>query len=140
MTPMIDVTFLLLIFFMCTLNFKALEGILQAYLPKEDGQSKAFIDKEPEEPITVKLLKEQQETFIWVGDVKLSGADRYKQLYTKIRYIIAKTPNTSVIIDPDIDIPFQEVISTLNVCRKIDQERGGKPIPVKFTTLPEESG
>ena len=30
MTPMIDVTFLLLIFFLCTLKFKLLEGKLQA--------------------------------------------------------------------------------------------------------------
>lgn len=37
MTPMIDVTFLLLIFFMCTLKFKVLEGQLTAYLPKDAG-------------------------------------------------------------------------------------------------------
>ncbi len=37
MTPMIDVTFLLLIFFICTLKFKTLEGRLAAYLPKDVG-------------------------------------------------------------------------------------------------------
>jgi len=37
MTPMIDVTFLLLVFFMCTLQFKTLEGKLAAYLPKDVG-------------------------------------------------------------------------------------------------------
>ena len=37
MTPMIDVVFLLLIFFMCTLKFKTLEGKLSAYLPKDVG-------------------------------------------------------------------------------------------------------
>jgi biopolymer transport protein ExbD len=37
MTPMIDVTFLLLIFFMCTLKFKTLEGKLSAFLPKDVG-------------------------------------------------------------------------------------------------------
>ena len=37
MTPMIDVTFLVLIFFMCTLKFKTLEGQLAAYLPKDAG-------------------------------------------------------------------------------------------------------
>ncbi|TDJ77531.1 MAG: biopolymer transporter ExbD [Planctomycetota bacterium] len=37
MTPMIDVVFLLLIFFMCTLRFKTLEGKLAAYLPKDVG-------------------------------------------------------------------------------------------------------
>ena len=37
MTPMIDVVFLLLIFFMCTLRFKTLEGKLAAYLPRDAG-------------------------------------------------------------------------------------------------------
>jgi len=45
MTPMIDVTFLLLIFFMCTLKFKTLEGKLAAYLPKDVGVNQA--DAEP---------------------------------------------------------------------------------------------
>lgn len=37
MTPMIDVTFLLLIFFMLACKFKTVEGYLKAYLPKEQG-------------------------------------------------------------------------------------------------------
>ena len=41
MTPMIDVTFLLLIFFMCTLKFKTLEGKLNAFLPKDVGVNTA---------------------------------------------------------------------------------------------------
>lgn len=39
MTPMIDVTFLLLIFFIVTLKFKILEGRLDAALPKDRGTS-----------------------------------------------------------------------------------------------------
>jgi biopolymer transport protein ExbD len=39
MTPMIDVTFLLLVFFLCTLKFKTLEGKLAAYLPEDVGQN-----------------------------------------------------------------------------------------------------
>lgn len=35
--PMIDVTFLLLVFFLCTLSFKPLEGRLEALLPKGAG-------------------------------------------------------------------------------------------------------
>ena len=37
MTAMIDVTFLLLIFFLCTLRFRTLEGILSSYLPRDVG-------------------------------------------------------------------------------------------------------
>jgi biopolymer transport protein ExbD len=54
MTPMIDVTFLLLIFFMCTLKFKTLEGKLAAYLPKDVGVNQS--DAEPIEKVEI-LLK-----------------------------------------------------------------------------------
>ncbi|MDA1264761.1 MAG: biopolymer transporter ExbD, partial [Planctomycetota bacterium] len=53
MTSMIDVTFLLLIFFMCTLRFKDLEGLLAAHLPKDVGLSRA--DAERAEPVEIVL-------------------------------------------------------------------------------------
>jgi len=52
MTPMIDVTFLLLVFFLCTIRFKTLEGKLSAYLPRDGtGGSPA----EQPEPIDLRL-------------------------------------------------------------------------------------
>ena len=53
MTPMIDVTFLLLIFFMCTLKFKTLEGKLAAYLPKDVGVNSS--QAEPVEKVEIRL-------------------------------------------------------------------------------------
>ena len=53
MTPMIDVTFLLLIFFMCTLKFKVLEGKLGAYLPKDVGAQS--IEQEQIEKFKIQL-------------------------------------------------------------------------------------
>jgi biopolymer transport protein ExbD len=53
MTPMIDVTFLLLIFFVCTIKFKTLEGKLAAYLPKDVGVNAS--DAEPKEKIDITL-------------------------------------------------------------------------------------
>lgn len=38
LTPMIDVTFLLLIFFVLNLKFKVPEGEMENYLPKDQGQ------------------------------------------------------------------------------------------------------
>ena len=58
MTPMIDVTFLLLIFFMCTLKFKTLEGKLAAYLPKDVGVNST--DAEPVEKVEI-ILQVQNE-------------------------------------------------------------------------------
>jgi biopolymer transport protein ExbD len=54
MTPMIDVTFLLLVFFLCTLRFKSLEGRISAYLPKDVGIAAGQAPKL--EPITVALV------------------------------------------------------------------------------------
>ncbi len=53
MTPMIDVTFLLLIFFMCTLKFKVLEGKLTAYLPKDVGVNTS--DAPPVEKVQIDI-------------------------------------------------------------------------------------
>ncbi|MCB9914313.1 MAG: biopolymer transporter ExbD [Planctomycetes bacterium] len=54
MTPMIDVTFLLLIFFMCTLRFKTLEGRLAANLPTDVGVNVGLT--EPPEAVEVRLV------------------------------------------------------------------------------------
>jgi biopolymer transport protein ExbD len=86
MTPMIDVTFLLLIFFIVTLKFKILEGRLDAALPKDRGTSTSEaeeIDKidilikvaEPGELIDEKgtkglLLYEGREIRVQIGEQK----------------------------------------------------------------------
>ncbi len=58
MTPMIDVTFLLLIFFMCTLKFKTLEGKLAAYLPKDVGVNSSDDPPIEKVEITLRVLRE----------------------------------------------------------------------------------
>ena len=58
MTPMIDVTFLLLIFFMCTLKFKTLEGKLSAFLPKDVGVNTADADPIEKVEILLEMIKE----------------------------------------------------------------------------------
>lgn len=54
MTPMIDVTFLLLIFFMCSIKFKVLEGKLPTFLPKEAGVQKTPLEN-PLEKVDVRI-------------------------------------------------------------------------------------
>ncbi len=39
LTPMIDIVFQLLIFFMCAMKFRTEEGMIEAFLPKNRGQS-----------------------------------------------------------------------------------------------------
>ena len=52
MTPMIDVVFLMIIFFIC-IDFKVLESKLPAYLPKDKGSQTNV--EEPQEQLSVKV-------------------------------------------------------------------------------------
>jgi len=56
MTPMIDVTFLLLIFFLCSIKFRVLEGKLQTYLPKDRGV-KADSRSMPFEDVDLRIVR-----------------------------------------------------------------------------------
>ena len=53
MTPMIDIVFQLLIFFMLTIEFKTLEGKLAANLPKDVGVNAS--DAEPKEKVEIRI-------------------------------------------------------------------------------------
>ena len=53
MTPMIDVVFLLIIFFLC-IDFKILESKLPAYLPKDRGSQTT--ETEPIEQLSLKIV------------------------------------------------------------------------------------
>ena len=56
MTPMIDVVFLLIIFFLC-IDFKILEAKLPAYLPKDVG---SFTEEvEPQEKLRIKIVMDE---------------------------------------------------------------------------------
>lgn len=133
MTPMIDVTFLLLIFFMCTLHFKSVEGMLPANLPKDIGVFSKPAKRTPEEPIYIRIMKTQHtNTVIWIGAYKFTGTGKFEELYNKIVAVAQEASRIPVIIDPVVEAPFQDVISTLNVCRRINEELGNR-LKIKFS-------
>ncbi len=57
MTPMIDVVFQLIIFFMCNIKYKVLEGRLDAYLPKDVGVNTAPATQIEKVEITIKVVE-----------------------------------------------------------------------------------
>jgi len=61
LTPMIDVVFLILIFFLCTLRFRDLEGRLDALLPKDLGRSAGFVPCPLEVSIRVRAPGERRD-------------------------------------------------------------------------------
>jgi biopolymer transport protein ExbD len=70
---------------------------------------------------------------IWIGDTKLKDKNKFDELFTKVDTNVSKTPTVPVIIDPDINVPFQDIIAVLNVCRKVQQKTYGKELQIKFS-------
>ena len=134
MTPMIDVTFLLLIFFMCMIKFKTLEGKLAAYLPKDVGVNPP--DAEPIEKIDLvlkvarpgsKLHPLKEEPWSGTGPYRY-GPDRVIQYAIGPRQVSSledvsrqlgdyfkADPERGMTIDPRQDIVNADVMAALDV-------------------------
>ncbi len=88
MTPMIDVTFLLLIFFLLTLKFKTLEGKLSAYLPKDVGVNSS--DSEPIEKVEIMVQVVQEGTRRDPNNLAApwGGEGRFEYVGRKLQYAV----------------------------------------------------
>ena len=88
MTPMIDVVFLLIIFFLC-IDFKILEAKLPAYLPKDVGSHST--DVEPQEKLNSKIVceywgDEKQRRALTPNEVKAGRIPSYYLDGHKVRW------------------------------------------------------
>jgi len=86
MTPMVDVTFLLLIFFMCTLKFKDLEGLLAAHLPHDVGPNRSQAEPPPE-PVWVRVVVAEAGTKLEPDGRAYTEADAGRFIYGEDRVI-----------------------------------------------------
>ena len=117
-TPMIDVVFLLLIFFMCTLQFKTLEGKLATYLP-EQGVSGPRDFENPREKIRLKLSLRGDQCICMVNG-KAVGVlpEAQGRVFERIRRIRSASPKSPAEIDPDPAVPHRYVVNLIDECMR----------------------
>jgi len=141
MTPMIDVTFLLLIFFMCTIKFKTLEGKLSAYLPKDVGSNTTEAEPKEKVEIQLKVLNpgtklSPDEKSAWdpaTGDRFVFGSDRSVQyrvgpkktldlvvLEQQLAALHAADPDRGCTIDARPGIVYGDVVGVLDAALATD--------------------
>ena len=122
MTPMIDIVFQLLIFFLLSAKFIALEGQLSSYLPKDRGLAPSFAKIEPDEVIFF---------LDWVPDAadpkKLTGRVRCQTINYK------PTPGAA----SGQDHEFDSVDATSG---KVPYGPGGRTVTYKGTLAEEMPG
>ena len=122
LTSMIDVIFLLLIYFVITASFSADEGILTAKLPEGTGKP-SEVPKPPERPIRIRLasLRSPIECRI-----ELAGLGRSPRSFGELHTLLAGMqlndrnpsgafkPDNPVIIEPDRHVRWQHVVNAFN--------------------------
>lgn len=123
MTPMIDVIFQLMIFFMCSLHFKSLEGKLFSYLPRDKGMSSTSVTDPILEEVRIKLAYSESApllTKIKVGEAVIPDWDALlKKMESLAPTLVTSSGDIiPVKIDADEMIPTQSVVSALNICKK----------------------
>jgi len=115
-TPMIDVTFLLLIFFML-LPFRSLERKLAAFLPKDRGLAKTKIKLEEVPKITVELKRSEKEriTRVKLLDQEIgSGPAGFNILDQRIKQIAGSNKELPGEINAWPWVPHQDVMRAID--------------------------
>ena len=133
MTPMIDVIFLLLIFFVCTAGFQRIENILPTHmtLPGQVQSDMPPVEEEFEDLDTIVI------NLRWVGDSpqwEISGRN-YNSL-PEVQSLLAAIAtqvrsDLPVILDVGAVVPMENVIDLYDACRLVGLER------VQFAASPE---
>lgn len=135
MTPMIDVIFQLLIFFMCATKFRILEGKLTSYLPKDKGLMNTQVIDPVIEEVRIVLTYDDASgiTSIKVGEQIINNEAKMMEvvagMYNEYRNLGKKAP---VIIEAKPNVPFRDVVFCLNTCQKAKIEG------VEFAAPPAE--
>lgn len=118
MTPMIDVVFLLLVFFVWTSSFQAVEAILPSRLAAESGGNSAQpIEISPEQDFDKIIIRVD-----WLGgavawrmnDAPVASAE---QLSASLVQIHGVQPQAPIIVHPASDAPLAFVIQAYDLAR-----------------------
>jgi len=107
MAPLIDIVFLLLIFFLLTSTFMRLDPGLEVNLP--EARSSGI--QEAEEPIVIYLTKEHQ---LYLNIEPVSWED----LKTRLQESLADKPNKAVVLKADAGVPFGLFVKTMDISKQ----------------------
>ncbi|MBU1053343.1 MAG: biopolymer transporter ExbD [Proteobacteria bacterium] len=112
-TPLIDVIFLLMIFFLMTINFNKSEGVLENKLPQTSSKTSSETPNDYETvKLRVKMIKDK-------NLLKIYLQERVVYNYNDLLHYLNQLPEDILIIfEPSDNVPFKHVIGVYNVCLK----------------------
>ena len=121
MTPMIDVVFQLLIFFICTASFQLSEELLPTSLAISGGAVPPVRELDPElERIIVRGEAIDRGTTWTVNDRPCSSLVEVEQM---LRAVAATDRALPVVLDVGGEVPLGDMIDVYDLCRLVRFER-----------------
>ncbi len=123
MTPMIDIIFLLLVFFVSTASFQRREEVLPTPLSLPGSiDSQAEVDPELKdlEEVVVKILQVDGRIRWEINEQRYTQLDEVRDVLAGVAQVKIDLP---VILDVDGDVPLENVIDVYDLCRQIGLEK-----------------
>lgn len=136
MTPMIDIIFQLIIFFLCTMKFRSPEAQQNINLPGE-GQARSGVTAAvPDVPLVLRRApgdtpdREDYVPQIRLGD---AGISSWKGLLESLKVLKLRNPEIRIVIDPGPDVIHDSVVKAIDQCAGADIRNVGfaKPRPAR---------
>jgi len=110
-TPLIDIVFQLVLFFMVSTTFVTSPGI-KVNLPRSSAET---------------LLQEQEDLHIWMTDAGAVFVDKksvdFEALETILSSRAVQDPSTLVIIEADTEVEHGRVVGVMDLARSVGLER-----------------
>ena len=108
LAPMIDVVFLLLIFFIATMQFSQSERELEVSVPVAEEGADA------RQTVGEIIVNVKEDGEVLVDNAVMTQA----QLFEKLQRISAIHPNQAIRIRGDGQVEYQKIVEVIDVCQK----------------------
>lgn len=106
--PMVDIVFLLLIFFLATWNFARMETELDIVVPT------AREGKESRRAVGEVILNVRADGSIVLNRRTLTR----EELVQALSRIASMYPDQAVVLRGDVQVPYSEIVAVLDICRQ----------------------
>jgi biopolymer transport protein ExbD len=119
LTPMIDVVFLLLIFFIVTMKFKVLEGKLVTELPKDVGVNSGEVE-DLLEKLEIDIVADPSQPFgmlVKVNQLNMSSLAAFRATLAKY---IKVDPKQKATLYPGPKVNYEQVVKIVDQCITVD--------------------
>jgi len=114
LTPMIDVVFLLLLFFMVSTSFIR-ESSLKVDLPQATGQAL------PEQDLAVDIIINADGQFI-INEVTLDSPS-LEQLSAHLKQAVGENEDPHIIISADANAEYQNIVTAMDISQQLGYTR-----------------